>query len=301
MVYTVTLNPALDYEVQVDGFQPGVLNRTKGEALHFGGKGVNVSTVLHNLGVETVALGFLAGFTGQALDRGLQAAGLRTDFTWLDEGLTRVNVKIRSGQETEINSRGPSISASALKSFFQKLDQMTAGDALVLAGSIPAGLPENVYQRILRRVEGRGVLTVVDAARDLLLGVLPYRPFLIKPNCAELGELFGRRTPLSREEILTYARRLQTRGARNVLVSMAEKGSLLLDETGVQRYLGVPAGTVRHTVGAGDSMVAGFLAGWLRWGDYAAAHRLGAAAGSATAFSDGLATEEAVRALLPAI
>lgn len=303
MVYTVTLNPALDYEVLVDGFLPGSLNRTKRENMHFGGKGVNVSTVLHGLGVDTVALGFVAGFTGKALEDGLRAEGIRTDFVRLEEGLTRVNVKIRSGgggQETEINSQGPAIPAPALESFFRKLDRLTAGDVLVLAGSLPAGLPGDAYQRILARVEGRGVLTVVDAARDLLRGALPYRPFLIKPNSFELGELFGKDGSLTNEEVLACAKSLQDQGARNVLVSMAGDGSLLLDEAGVQHRLGVPRGAVRHSVGAGDSMVAGFLAGWLEKRDYAAAHRMGAAAGSATAFSDGLATGPEVRALLAA-
>ena len=292
MVYTVTLNPALDYEVLVDGFLPGSLNRTKHENMHFGGKGVNVSTVLHSLDVETAALGFVAGFTGKALEDGLKAAGIQTDFVRLAEGLTRVNVKISSGDgggETEINSQGPAIPAQALE----------AGDVLVLAGSLPMGLSGDTYQNILSRVEGRGVLTVVDAAKDLLRGVLPYRPFLIKPNSAELGDLFGKDS-LTEGEIHFFARNLQSQGARNVLVSMAGEGSLLLDENGVCRRLGVPPGSVRHTVGAGDSMVAGFLAGWLESRDYAAAHRMGAAAGSATAFSDSLATGEEIRALLHA-
>ena len=302
MVYTITLNPALDYEVLVDGFQAGGLNRTSQEHLHFGGKGVNVSTVLHNLGVETTALGFVAGFTGRALEDGLKARGIPTDFIWLEEGLTRVNVKIRSGGgagETEINSQGPAIPPPALEALLQKLDRLSAGDVLVLAGSLPAGLHGGVYRTILARVDGRGVLTVVDAARDLLRGVLPCRPFLIKPNSAELGDLFGKDS-LSEEEILSCARALQAQGARNILVSLAGDGSLLLDERGACRRLGVPPGTVRHTVGAGDSMVAGFLAGWLSTGDYAAAHRMGAAAGSATAFSEGLASGEEIRKLLPA-
>ncbi len=302
MVYTVTLNPALDYEVLVDGFLPGSLNRTKHENMHFGGKGVNVSTVLHSLDVEAAALGFVAGFTGKALEDGLKAAGIQTDFVHLAEGLTRVNVKISSGDgggETEINSQGPAIPAQALEALLQKLDRLETGDVLVLAGSLPMGLSGDTYQNILSRVEGRGVLTVVDAAKDLLRGVLPYRPFLIKPNSAELGDLFGKDS-LTEEEIHFFARNLQSQGARNVLVSMAGEGSLLLDENGVCRRLGVPPGIVRHTVGAGDSMVAGFLAGWLESRDYAAAHRMGAAAGSATAFSDSLATGEEIRALLHA-
>jgi len=301
VVYTVTLNPALDYEVLVDGFRAGGLNRTSREHMHFGGKGVNVSTVLHSLGVETTALGFLAGFTGRALEDGLKAGGVPADFVWLEEGLTRVNVKIRSGGgggETEINSQGPAIPPAALEALLQKLDRLKEGDALVLAGSLPAGLPADVYQTILARVEGRGVLTVVDAARDVLKGVLARRPFLVKPNSAELGELFGKGS-LTEAEILSCAENLQEQGARNILVSMAGDGSLLLDETGAARRLGVPPGTARRSVGAGDSMVAGFLAGWLETRDYAAAHRMGAAAGSATAFSEGLATGEEIRKLLP--
>lgn len=298
MIYTVTFNPALDYVVRMDGFQAGGINRTESEEIQYGGKGINVSTVLGNLGVDNVALGFLAGFTGRALEQGLRESGIQTDFIRLEEGLTRINVKIKAGQETEINGRGPTIPPQALEALFEKLGKLGEGDVLVLAGSIPASLPDDIYQRLLARLDGRGVLSVVDATRDLLCAVLPYRPFLIKPNNIELGEIFGK-TLENDEDILTCARQLQARGARNVLVSMAGDGSLLLDETGGCHRLGVPKGRVRNSVGAGDSMVAGFLAGWLEQGDYAAAHRMGAAAGSATAFSDGLATREQVLALLP--
>lgn len=296
MVYTVTFNPALDYVVGVKDFQPGGLNRTAYETIQFGGKGINVSTVLHNLGIENTALGFLAGFTGRALDEGLRASGLRTDFIWLEEGLTRINVKIKAEEEGEINGRGPAIPDAAVGELFRKLDRLTAGDALVLAGSIPDSLPDDIYQQVLRRLESKGVLTAVDASRDLLCATLPHRPFLIKPNVFELGEIFGR-TLAGDREIRTCAQALQKRGARNVLVSMAGDGSMLLDETGVCRRLGVPAGTVRNSVGAGDSMVAGFLAGWLQDGTYDAAHRLGAAAGSATAFRDGLAGKDEILSL----
>ena len=297
MVYTVTFNPALDYVVRMDRFQAGDINRTQSEEVQFGGKGINVSTVLRNLGVENVALGFLAGFTGQALEHGLQRGGIHTDFIWLPEGLTRINVKIKAGEETEINGRGPAIPAAALEELFGKLDRLQDGDVLDLSRSIPSSLPDDIYQKILARLEGRGILTVVDATRDLLCAVLPYKPFLIKPNNHELGEIFGR-TLTTDEEIVDCARQLQEKGARNVLVSMAGDGSLLLDETGGRHRLGVPKGEVRNSVGAGDSMVAGFLAGWLKTGDYAAAHRMGSAAGSATAFSDGLATEAEVLALM---
>lgn len=299
MVYTVTFNPALDYIVRMGGFRAGETNRTESDELQWGGKGINVSTVLRNLGVDNVALGFLAGFTGQALNHGLQQAGIATDFIWLPEGLTRINVKIKAEQETEINGAGPAIPPSALDALFAKLDTLRSGDVLVLAGSIPATLPDDVYQRILARLEGRDILTAVDATRDLLCAVLPYRPFLIKPNASELGEIFGK-TLTTDGEIEDCARRLQERGARNVLVSMAGDGSLLLDGTGAVHRLGVPRGKVVNSVGAGDSMVAGFLAGWLEHRDYAMAHRLGAAAGSATAFSDGLAEKEEVLALLEA-
>lgn len=297
MVYTVTFNPALDYVVHMTDFRAGEINRTEREEVQFGGKGINVSVVLSHLGIESIALGFLAGFTGQALEKGLRKNGIRTDFIWLPEGLTRINVKIKAGEETEINGQGPAIPASALEELFRKLDQLRDGDVLDLSGSIPASLPDDVYQQILRRLEGRGILTAVDATRELLCAVLPYRPFLIKPNHHELGEIFGQ-TPVTDQEITGCARRLQERGARNVLVSMAGDGSLLLDEAGNCHKLGVPKGKVRNSVGAGDSMVAGFLAGWLRTGDYGTAHRLGAAAGSATAFSDGLAEGKDIMDLL---
>ncbi|MCI9349305.1 MAG: 1-phosphofructokinase [Oscillibacter sp.] len=301
MVYTVTFNPALDYVLHMDHFQTGGLNRTQSEEIHCGGKGVNVSTVLKNLGVENVALGFLAGFTGQALESGLQKAGIRSDFIWLQTGMTRVNVKIKSGLETEINNPGPAIPPQALEGLFQKLDQLRPGDIIVLAGSIPDPHPEEIYRRLFTRLEGRGVLAVVDAAGKLLRTVLPFHPFLIKPNLQELGDLFGERLESkNRTEILNRAKQLQAWGAQNVLVSMAGDGSLLLDGDGGSHWLGVPPGTVRNSVGAGDSMVAGFLAGWLRDGSYNTAHRMGAAAGSATAFSNGLASKTEILALLDA-
>ena len=297
MVYTVTFNPALDYVVRVDDFQLGETNRTVSDEVQFGGKGINVSCVLRNLGIENVALGFLAGFTGYGLEQGLLARGIQTDFIWLPGGLTRINVKIKAGQETEINGQGPDIPAEALDKLFEKLDRLKEGDVLILAGSIPKTLPDDIYQQILKRLSGRGVLTAADATRELLCAVLPYHPFLIKPNNHELGEIFDR-TLTSDAEIEECARQLQGRGARNVLVSMAGDGSMLIDEAGGCHRLGVPKGTVRNSVGAGDSMVAGFLAGWLREHDYTMAHKMGAAAGSATAFADGLATLPEVETLL---
>lgn len=297
MVYTVTFNPALDYVVWVNDFQPGETNRTIRDCVQFGGKGINVSVMLQNLGIPNIALGFLAGFTGEGFEKGLQDIGIQTDFIWLPAGLTRINVKIKAGTETEINGQGPDISKFALEQLFQKLGKLKEGDVLVLAGSIPKSLPDDIYQRIMKRLEGRGILTAVDATRDLLCAVLAYHPFLIKPNKHELGEIFGK-TLTSDMEIEDCARQLQQQGARNVLVSMAGEGSFLLDESGVSHRLGVPKGTVRNSVGAGDSMVAGFLAGWLNEHDYTAAHHMGAAAGSATAFSEGLATQAEVLTLM---
>lgn len=298
MIYTVTFNPAIDYVVRLDTpLQAGTINRAAGEDCVLGGKGINVSGVLAQLGCPSVALGFVAGETGAWLERGLTAQGLQTDFVHLPAGMTRINVKIKAGQETELNGAGPVISAEALAAFYQKLDALQTGDILVLAGSIPASLPADTYEKILARLQGRGVRPVVDAAGQLLARVLPYGPFLIKPNHHELAELVGH--PLQgEEEIAQGARELQRQGARNVLVSMAGDGALLLDESETVHRIGVPRGTVVNSVGAGDSMLAGFLAGYLQTGSYAEALRLGTACGSATAFSLGLATRADIDRLL---
>ena len=297
MIYTVTFNPALDYVVRLPELAPGEVNRTDSEDIQLGGKGINVSCVLGQLGFESVALGFVAGFTGEAVEAGLARRGVKSDFIRLPEGLTRINVKIKAGAETEINGRGPAIPAGALEELFRKLDRLAAGDVLVLAGSIPASLPSDIYQRILERLAPKGVLCAVDATGELLVKVLPYKPFLIKPNDHELGEIFGR-TLSTDEEIVECARLLQQKGARNVLVSMAGDGALLLDEGGNVHRLEAFKGKVKNSVGAGDSMVAGFIAGWLEKGDYAWALRLGSACGSATAFSDALATRAEIETLL---
>lgn len=301
MIYTVTFNPAIDYVVRLDTpLQAGTINRAGGEDCVLGGKGINVSGVLAQLGCPSVALGFVAGETGAWLERGLAAQGLQTDFVHLPAGMTRINVKIKAGQETELNGAGPEISAEALAAFYQKLDALQEGDILVLAGSIPASLPADTYEKILERLQGCGVRPVVDAAGQLLAKVLPYRPFLIKPNHHELAELVGH--PLrGEEEIARGARELQRQGARNVLVSMAGDGALLLDETETVHRIGAPQGTVINSVGAGDSMLAGFLAGYLQTGSYAEALRLGTACGSATAFSLGLATRADIDRLLAAL
>ena len=298
MIYTVTFNPAIDYVVRLDApLEVGTVNRAKGEDCVLGGKGINVSGVLAQLGCQSVALGFVAGETGAWLERGLAAQGLRTDFVHLENGMTRINVKIKAGQETELNGAGPDIPADAMHRLEEQLDRLTEEDILILAGSIPQSLPQDTYEKLLARLEGHGVRTVVDATRDLLVNVLPYHPFLIKPNNHELGEILGKELTTD-EEIIAAARTLQQKGARNVLVSMAGDGALLLDETGTVHRMGCPKGRVVNSVGAGDSMVAGFVAGWQSTGDYLHALRLGTACGSATAFSLGLATREKIDELL---
>ena len=301
MIYTVTFNPAIDYDVRLDReLRVGDVNRSSGEDCVLGGKGINVSGVLAQLGCESVALGFVAGETGAWLERGLAAQGLKTDFVHLDHGMTRINVKIKAGQETELNGAGPAIPESALQQLEAQLDKLTEGDILILAGSIPASLTQSDNERLLARLKGRGVRAVVDATRDLLVNVLPYHPFLIKPNNHELGEIVGRELKTD-AEITAAARALQEKGARNVLVSMAGDGALLLDEKGEVHRIGTPKGKVVNSVGAGDSMVAGFVAGYLRSGSYLEVLRLGTACVSATAFSLGLAKKEKIDALLATI
>ena len=269
MIYTVTFNPAIDYIVHTGTMQVGQVNRSQGEELYFGGKGINVSFVLHELGLPSKALGFVAGFTGAAIEAGIQEQGIATDFVHLDSGFSRINVKIKSGEETELNGQGPNISEAAVAELFEKLNQLQDGDILILAGSIPNTMSADSYEKILAHLSDKNIKVVVDATKDLLLKVLPYHPFLIKPNNHELGELFGV-TLHSIEEIATYAKKLQEMGAQNVLISMAGDGALLIDETGKQHVCGVCKGTVKNSVGAGDSMVAGFVAGSMH-GDYEAA------------------------------
>lgn len=296
MVYTVTFNPAIDYVVRTDGMTVGTVNRAKGEKIYFGGKGINVSLVLSELGISSKALGFVAGFTGAAIEQGISEKGIETDFVHLDKGFSRINVKIKSGSETELNGQGPSIDDKALDELFKKLDNLSDGDTIVLAGSIPDSMPSDSYEKILEHLSGKNIKTVVDATKDLLMNVLKYKPFLIKPNNHELGEMFGV-TLTTNEEIKEYAGKLKSMGARNVLVSMAGDGALLLDENGKTHICGVCKGTVKNSVGAGDSMVAGFIAGSEK-GDYEYALKLGTAAGGATAFSDGLAEKDEIFRLL---
>lgn len=296
MIYTVTFNPAIDYVVHTDRMIPGAVNRSAYEEIYFGGKGINVSAVLAELGIKSKALGFIAGFTGDAIEEGVRAMGIDTDFVRLDEGSSRINVKIKADTETEINGQGPHIPKDKLNELFDKLKNIRSGDTLILAGSVPGSLPRDTYERILSSIADKKVRTVVDASGELLLNVLKYRPFLIKPNHTELAELFN--TELSGDEdILRHAGLLCSMGAQNVLVSMAESGSLLLEGNGAVHRCGVCRGTIRSSVGAGDSMLAGFIAG-LTEGDAEHALKLGTACGGATAFSDGLAKRYTIFELL---
>lgn len=297
MIYTVTFNPALDYVVFLDGLKLGDINRTTRESIYYGGKGINVSTILNTLGMETTALGFVAGFTGKAIEDGLNAQGMHTDFIHLPEGNSRINVKVKHGDETEINGQGPVITQEAIDALFEKLNALREEDVLVLAGSIPNTLPEDIYERILAALSGKGIRIAVDATKDLLLNVLKYHPFLIKPNNHELGEMFHTVCE-TREDIEHYARELQKMGARNVLISMAGDGAILITEDDGSIRMGTPKGKVVNSVGAGDSMVAGFLAGYLKNGNYEEALKTGTAAGSATAFSEGLASREMFEKML---
>ncbi len=296
MIYTVTFNPSLDYIVTIDDFQLGKTNRTTSELMLPGGKGLNVSTVLHNLGIENTALGFTAGFVGEELKHLAKEIGYYCDFIDVPNGVSRINVKMKDFDGTEINGMGPVIDEESQKLLMDKLEQLVEGDSLVLAGSIPTGMPKSIYSDILKTLDGRGIQFVVDATKELLLNVLPYHPFLIKPNNHELGELFGVKLE-KKDEVEPYARKLQEMGARNVLVSMAGEGAVLLDENGKLYKLDAPKGTLVNAVGAGDSMVAGFIAGWGEKRDYEHAFKMAVCAGSASAFSEMYATKEAVEKL----
>lgn len=296
MVYTVTFNPAIDYVVRLDELKTGGINRCRSEKMFYGGKGINVSIVLAELGIRSKALGFIAGFTGKAIRDGVSSMGIETDFVELENGCSRINVKIKSGEETEINGQGPQIPEKAINELYEKLDVLQDGDILVLAGSIPDTLPVDIYEKILARLSGRKIKTVVDATKDLLLNVLKYEPFLIKPNDRELGDMFGAALKTD-EEIISYAKKLREMGAVNVLISMAGNGAILVDGRGEVHRCGVCKGTVKNSVGAGDSMVAGFIAGSEN-GDYEYALKLGTAAGGATAFSDELAKKDEIFELL---
>lgn len=295
-IYTVTFNPSIDYIVSVDDFRLGRTNRTCSEQMLPGGKGINVSIVLQNLGVQNTAVGFVAGFTGQEIIRLLDEYGVQSDFIRLAQGVSRINMKLQDIDGTEINGRGPQIGEAELAELIDRLDILGEGDVLVLAGSIPASLADDSYCRIMRHLSGRGVKIVVDATKGLLLNVLEYHPFLIKPNHHELGEIFGLEFS-TRAEVIPYAKKLREMGACNVLVSMSGEGAVLAAADGQVLEAEAPSGTLVNAVGAGDSMVAGFLAGWLKEQDYSHAFRMGVAAGSATAFSTQLAAVEEIKEL----
>ncbi|SFR69549.1 1-phosphofructokinase [Anaeromicropila populeti] len=296
MIYTVTFNPSLDYVVGVKEIKLNATNRTDSEQMLPGGKGINVSIVLKNLGIPSTALGFIAGFTGDEIEKNVKAAGCTTDFIKIQEGMSRINIKLKSDGETEINGMGPIIHEKHLNQLFEKLEQLTDKDILVLAGSIPNSVPDSIYQDIMKRVSNKKVMVVVDATKDLLVNVLDRKPFLIKPNNHELGEIFGVELKTN-EEIIAYGEKLKDMGARNVLISMAGDGAIFLGEDGCVYESPAPKGKVINSVGAGDSMVAGFLTGYLDQGDYQHAFKMGISAGSASAFSAQLATKSEVEAV----
>lgn len=297
MIYTVTFNPALDYLMYVSELQSDDINRTEKEQIFYGGKGINVSVILTRLGVKNKALGFLAGFLGHQIENMLNADGIENDFVYLKNGYTRINVKIKSKKETDINACGPEITDDGIRELFKKIENLENGDCLVLAGSIPKSLPDNIYEKIIEKLNGRGLDFVVDATGDLLKNVLKYKPFMIKPNHHELGEIFSTEIK-TLGDIKKYGKMLQDMGARNVLVSRGKDGAALLDENGNIHTMGNVPGKITSSVGCGDSMVAGFIAGYCKTKDYAYALKLGSACGNATAFSSNLATKEEIEKML---
>ena len=299
MIYTVTFNPSLDYIVSVDDFKLGLTNRTSSELMLPGGKGINVSTVLMSLGIENTALGFTAGFIGEEIIRRLHEMGVKSEFIQISEGVSRINLKLKSIDGTEINGAGPVISKDKVEELMKKLEELGEGDVLFLAGSIPSSMPDDMYEQIMARLDGKGVMIVVDATKDLLVNVLKYHPFLVKPNNHELGEIFGVELK-TRKDVIPYGKKLQEKGARNVLVSMAGDGAVLVTEDGQEFRAEAPKGKLVNSVGAGDSMVAGFIYGYLNGGSYADAFRYGVCTGSASAFSEELATKKEVIALMDA-
>ena len=297
MIYTVTLNPSIDYIVRLDKLTSGITNRTTSEEYYYGGKGINVSLVLAELDLDSTAYGFVAGFTGKAIENGIRNDHIITDFIKLKEGISRINVKIKAGEETEINCQGPHIDERELERLLQKIDRIASDDTLILAGSIPKTMPDDVYERMMERIRFKNVRIVVDATKKLLVNSLKYKPFLIKPNRQELSEIFGVEVK-TEEDIVHYAKELQKMGARNVLISLGGDGAMLIDEEGNKHKAGVLKEKVLNTVGSGDSMVAGFVAGYEKTGDYAYALKLGSVCGNATAFLPGLATKEKINELL---
>ncbi len=299
MIYTVTLNPSLDYVVDVDDFELGRTNRAVSERLYAGGKGINVSFVLKNLGFESTALGFSAGFTGEEIKKQIQERGITENFITVLNGQSRINIKLRGQQETEINGMGPDIEKEHIQQLLKKLSVLSPGDYLILAGSVPMKINDTIYYDILKTLDKKGIKAVVDTTGDLLLNVLKYHPFLIKPNIHELSELFSTEIK-TKEEVVQYGLKLQDMGAQNVIVSMAGDGAVFICENGEIYKSEAPKGVVKNSVGAGDSMVAGFLAGFCETKDFAKAFKMGVCTGSASAFSEDLATKEQVRQVMDA-
>ena len=297
MIYTVTLNPSIDYIVRLDKLTTGITNRTTAEEYYYGGKGINVSLVLAELDIDSTAYGFVAGFTGKAIENGIRNDHIITDFIKLKEGISRINIKIKAGEETEINGQGPHITEMELERLLQKIDRIQGGDTLVLAGSIPNTMPDDVYERMMERIARKKVRFVVDATKKLLVNSLKYKPFLIKPNRQELSEIFDVEVK-TEDDIVKYAKELEKMGAQNVLISLGGEGAMLIDEFGNKHKAGVLKEKVVNTVGSGDSMVAGFIAGYEKTGDYSYALKLGSVCGNATAFLPGLATKEKINELL---
>lgn len=296
MIYTVTFNPSLDYSVFVKDIKKGETNRSYAESILHGGKGINVSAMLKNFGIQSTVLGFTAGFTGDEIERRVKASGCISGFIHLESGLSRINIKIKSDEETEINSRGADIPPEKLSEFLERFDNVEKGDIIVLAGSIPPSLPDTIYKDIMKMLEGRGIMIIVDASKNLLLNVIENRPFLIKPNNYELGEIFGENIGgKDIEKIVRYAGILHDRGAQNVLISLAGDGAVLVSADGSVYMSDAPKGKVINSVGAGDSMVAGFIAGWTQKQDYEHAFKMGISAGSASAFSEYFAEPEQVK------
>lgn len=300
MIYTITFNPALDYISQVENFEIGKINRTQTEKILPGGKGLNVSTVLRNLGIESTALGFIAGFTGEELKRDIEQRGIKTDFINVEKGLTRINVKISSKEETALNGNGPEITDEDIEQLFEKINNIKNEDTVILAGNIPKCINNNIYEIICKKLEQNKVRFIVDATKELLMNVLKYKPFLIKPNKEELEETFKEKIE-TKEEIIEHANKLQKMGAQNVLISLGGEGAILVTSENKEYFINAPKGKVLNTVGAGDSMVAGFVAGYEKSGDYEYAFKMGIATGSASAFSMDLATAEQVADLLKEI
>ena len=297
MIYTVTLNPSIDYFVHMDSFTIGSTNRSTGEEYYIGGKGINVSCILSELDIKSTALGFVAGFTGEAIEKVLKDKGITTDFIKLKSGISRINIKLEADDESEINCQGPSVSGIEFDSFMQKTDMISHGDTVILAGNIPNALSDDTYDKILERLKTRDIRIIVDATKNLLVNSLKYKPFLIKPNRQELSEIFDTQIT-DKADIETYAKKLQSMGARNVIVSLGADGAILIDELGMKHTTGVVKEKVLNTIGAGDSMVAGFIAGYEHTKDYCYALTLGTACGNATAFSNGLATKEKIYEIL---